>query len=64
MKVILKLAVIEGIKPFFFTKYKEFLLELQNIRVLNEYGDIEIRVNGSYSSYRAKEISDVIFVNI
>ena len=64
MKVIIKLAVIEGIKPFFFTKCKEFLLELQNVRVLNEHGDIEIRVNGRYSSYQAKEISDILFVSI
>ena len=63
MKVLIKLAVIEGIKPFFFTKYKDMLLDLQNVRMLNEHGDIEVKVNGRYSSYCAKEITDILFLS-
>ncbi len=78
MKVLLVLEITNKVKPtvksntlgrpkknahvFFFITKEEYVVDEKDIRLLNEHGDIEVRRNGRYYSYRKSEIVDTLIL--
>ena len=78
MKFLLVLEITNSVKPtiksnqigrpkknahvFSLVSREEYIVEDKDIRLLNEHGDIEIRRNGRYYSYRKSEIIDTLIL--